>query len=70
MFPKWDLDPTLHPERLFFYGGPPPEQKATFSQARTFFNFGEIEIDPSRDLTVRIVNSEGSVVWEGRFSPE
>jgi alkaline phosphatase D len=70
MFPKQDLDPTLQPERLFFYGGPTPQEMAPFSKARQFFNFGEIDIDAAGELTARIINSEGTVVWEGRFSPE
>ena len=70
MFPKQDLDETLHPERLFFYGGPLPQDVTSFAQARPFFNFGELEVQPSGVMTVRIVNSGGAVVWEGSFSPE
>lgn len=70
MFPKQDLDETLHPQRLFFYGGPPPEQSASFAEARPFFNFGELDVQASGELVVRIINSEGAVVWEGSFTAE
>lgn len=70
MFAKQDLDPSFHPERLFFYGGPQPQEVTDFAQAWPFFNFGEADIDAAGTLTVRIVNGEGKVVYEGRFPPQ
>ena len=45
-FPRPDVDPTLHPERLYFHG--PTEPVTSIDQARTYFNFGELEIGPVR----------------------
>ena len=70
MFPKQDLDESLHPERLFFYGGPLPRQVQSFEQASEFFNFGEMEVDAAGLLTVRIVNSGGDVVFEEKYTPQ
>jgi alkaline phosphatase D len=70
MFPKQDLDLSLKPKRLFFYGGPLPAQVTDFSQAWPFFNFGEIDIDAAGVMTLRIVNGEGKVVFEDRYRPQ
>jgi len=43
-FPRQDLDPTLHPERLYFHG--PETPPASFDEARGYFNFGELEVHP------------------------
>jgi len=69
MFPKPDLDKSLHPRRLYYYGGPTPWQNASFAEARPFLNFGELEVDASGALTQRIVNSDGQVIVEEKFSP-
>ncbi len=67
-FPRPDVDPTLHPERLYFHG--PTEPVTSIDQARTYFNFGELEIEPSGELTVRIVTAAGAVVFERRFAAD
>jgi alkaline phosphatase D len=69
MFPKPDLDETLHPERLFLYGGPLPQDAHSFAQASAFFNFGEIDIAADGELTLRVVNRGGEVAVEKSYSP-
>jgi len=66
-FPRRDLDPTLHPERLYFHG--PETPPASFDEARGYFNFGELEVDRDGGLVVRIVTTDGSVPFERRFRP-
>jgi alkaline phosphatase D len=56
LFPDRALDPTLRPERLFFFG--PDEPPAGFEEALAWFNFGTLEIagDGRLKLAVRGVD--------------
>ena len=63
VFPRADLDPTFHPERLFTYGPPSADAIASFDEAIGWFNFGEIAVDAGGALTVSIVNGRGETVF-------
>jgi alkaline phosphatase D len=65
VFPHHKLDPTLQPERLFFYGPPSPDI-ASLDDALGWFNFGLVEVDASGALTVSIVNGRGETVFQYR----
>ena len=64
VFPRPDLDPTFHPERLFLYGPPSADSIASFTEAIGWFNFGMVDIDPDGNLTVSIVNGRGEIVYQ------
>jgi alkaline phosphatase D len=59
IFPTTDLDPTLNPERLFFFGPERPEDVVTWEQAKHWFNFGTLEVDADGTLTIAVVNTSG-----------
>ena len=64
IFPTLALDPTLHPERLFFYAPPAPDAISSFDEAVGWFNFGEIEVSAEGALTVSILNGRGATVFQ------
>ena len=69
IFARRDLDPTLHPERLFFHDFAPAADANGFAAAHAYFNFGEIEIERSGTLVVRIIDATGAIVFAGRYPP-
>jgi hypothetical protein len=62
-------DETLRGERLFIYGPEDEADVSTWAEARRFFNFGLLEIDPGGSLDIRIVNVDGEVVYELPLAP-
>ena len=64
VFPLTKLDPTFHPERLFFYGPVSSDAIASFDEAIGWFNFGLIEVDAAGALTVSIINGRGETVFQ------
>jgi alkaline phosphatase D len=69
IFPTTDFDTTLHPERLAFFGPPSPGDVTSWSQAKHWFNFGELELARDGRLTMRIVNTAGEVQFERTLTP-
>jgi len=61
LFPTDAVDPTFHPERLFFYA--PAEPVTSWANARRFMNFGTISVNEAGDMTVAVVNGDGETVW-------
>jgi alkaline phosphatase D len=59
IFPTPDLDSTLNPERLFFFGPDRAEDVVTWDQAKHWFNFGTLEVDTDGTLTIGVVNTVG-----------
>lgn len=70
VFPRRDLDTTLHPERLFFNGPGSADEIENFDQAKTWFNFGVVDIDKEGELTLRIVNGVGKTVYRLALAPQ
>src|SRR5215208_2522716 len=68
IFPTTDFDTTLNPTRLAFFG-PPPGAVTSWSQAKQWFNFGELELTRDGALTMRIVNAEGQTEFERTLTP-
>lgn len=68
--PRQDLDPTLHSERLFLHDLPFSTGAPSFADAHAYFHFGEIDIDASGMLSVRIVTTKGVTVFHARYAPE
>jgi len=68
-FPKQELDPTLHPERLFFHGAESPEAVQTYAQAREYVNFGLIEVDLDGQLRASLHNVDGAELYRLELAP-
>jgi alkaline phosphatase D len=69
IFPTQDFDVTLNPERLAFFGPPSPGAVTSWSQAKHWFNFGELELTREGSLTMRIINTEGEIAFERTLTP-
>jgi alkaline phosphatase D len=69
IFPTTDFDPTLNPERLAFFGPASAGAVTSWSQAKHWFNFGELELARDGSLTIRIVNTAGEVEFERTLTP-
>ena len=59
IFPIFDFDETLNPERLFFFGPSTATDVLSWEDAKHWFNFGTLEVDESGALTARVVNTAG-----------
>jgi alkaline phosphatase D len=69
IFPTTDFDTTLNPERLAFFGPPSPGAVTSWSEAKHWFNFGELELARDGSLTLRIVNTAGETEFERTLAP-
>jgi alkaline phosphatase D len=64
LFPNPTLDDTLHPETLFFHGPASAASVTSWDEARRWFNFGLIEVEPQGNLAIRIVDANGRQVGD------
>jgi alkaline phosphatase D len=62
VFPRLDVDPSLRPERLYFWGPPTAESIQSLAEAKRWFNYAVIEIDERGELSFHIVNARGETV--------
>jgi alkaline phosphatase D len=62
VLPRYDLDATLHPERLFLFGPPDPLKVASYDEAKHWFNFGVVDVAADGALVVTIVTAKGEKV--------
>ena len=69
LFPPQPRDPTLRPERLFLYTPPDRSTVSTFDAALPWFNFGQIDIGASGDLTAEIVDALGRTRYRLQLAP-
>jgi len=69
IFPTTDFDTTLDPERLAFFAPPSPGAVTTWTEAKHWFNFGELDIGRRGALTMRVVNTAGEVEFERTLRP-
>ena len=69
IFPIRDVDPTLAPEVLTFYGPATPEAVTSWTEAKRWFNFGTLEVDEDGVLTAGIVTTAGEEVFELELRP-
>jgi alkaline phosphatase D len=69
IFPTTDFDSTLDPDRLAFFGPPSAGAVTTWSEAKHWFNFGELELARDGSLTIRIVNTAGETEFERTLTP-
>ena len=69
IFPIRDVDSTLSPEVLSFYGPASASDVTTWSEAKRWFNFGTLEVAPDGALTAGIVTTAGDRVFTLRLGP-
>jgi len=65
IFPNRDVDQTLRPEVLTFFG----DFATTWEQAKRFFNFGTLKLERDGELTAEIVNTEGETQFSLKLMP-
>jgi alkaline phosphatase D len=69
IFPNRDFDTTLVPDRLVFVGPPSAADVTTWDAAKTWFNFGTLEVDADGTLTAAIVDTGGDPRFELELRP-
>jgi alkaline phosphatase D len=69
IFPNRDFDMTLDPERVAFFGPETAADVTTWEEAKSWFNFGTLEIDSDGTLDVAIVDATGAARFEQRLLP-
>jgi alkaline phosphatase D len=69
IFPIRDVDPTLNPEVLRFYGPPTADAVTSWAEAKRWLNFGTLEVDAAGRLTAGIVDTAGEQVFELSLTP-
>jgi alkaline phosphatase D len=69
IFPIRDVDPTLNPEVLHFYGPPTADAVTSWAEAKRWLNFGTLEVDAAGRLTAGIVDTAGEQVFELSLTP-
>jgi alkaline phosphatase D len=69
IFPTTDFDSTLNPQRLTFFGPASPSAVMSWSQAKHWFNFGELQLAGGGSLTMRIINTAGEIEFERTLRP-
>jgi alkaline phosphatase D len=69
IFPLRDVDPTLNPEVLTFFGPPTAEAVTTWQEAKRWLNFGTLELARDGELTAEIVNTAGQTQFSMTVTP-
>ena len=69
IFPVRDIDPTLNPEVLTFFGPPTAEAVTSWDEAKRWLNFGTLELDRDGGLTAEIVNTSGRTQFSLSIRP-
>jgi alkaline phosphatase D len=69
IFPLRDVDATLNPEVLTFYGPPTAEAVTTWQEAKRWLNFGTLEFARDGKLTAAIVNTAGVAQFSLTLTP-
>jgi alkaline phosphatase D len=68
LFPRDELDPTLNPERLLYFG--PERQVETWREARQWMNYGFVDIDRRGTLRFAIHDVNGKPVRQLSLKPD
>ena len=69
IFPNHDFDASLAPERMAFFGPDVATDVTTWTRARSWFNFGTVEIDADGTLHAAIVDTAGDRRFELELQP-
>jgi alkaline phosphatase D len=70
IFPLREVDPTLNPEVLTFYGPATPEAVTSWQEAKRWLNFGTLELDRDGRLTAEVVNTAGEMQFSLTITPQ
>jgi alkaline phosphatase D len=65
IFPNRDVDQTLRPEVLTFFG----DFATSWEQAKHFFNFGTLEVARNGELTAEVLNTAGDTQFSLKLMP-
>jgi alkaline phosphatase D len=65
IFPNRDVDQTLRPEVLAFFG----QTATSWEEAKRFFNFGTLQVERDGRLTAAIVNTAGATQFSLTLTP-
>lgn len=69
VFPNRAFDDTLNPEQLFFFGANSNKDVTTWEQAKSWFNYGAMEIDENGRMTASINDIDGKALYEISVDP-
>jgi alkaline phosphatase D len=69
IFPNRDFDQTLVPDRLAFFGPAAATDVTTWEGAKTWFNFGTLELDTDGTLAAAIVDTAGAAQFRLELEP-
>lgn len=69
IFPQDDYDKRFVAQRLLMYAPATADSIADFDEAQAWFNFGTMEVNESGELTSKLINGRGKVVYEAKTSP-
>ncbi|MCF7989319.1 MAG: alkaline phosphatase D family protein [Thiohalocapsa sp.] len=64
-----DFDPSLRPERLFLHAPPDPKALSGYQEARRFFAFGELRVDPTGVLHAALRGVDGQALFALTLPP-
>lgn len=70
VFPNRAFDNTLNADSLFFFGAENRSDVVSWEQAKSWFNYGTIEIDDNGELTASIKNIKGESEYEINLQPK
>jgi alkaline phosphatase D len=70
VFPNRDFDTTLGTESLFFFGANSASDVSTWAQAKSWMNFGAVEVNEDGALKMSIRDITGNTVYENTLLPK
>ena len=69
VFPNRDFDTTLGTESLFFFGANSASDVSTWQQAKSWMNFGAVEVNEEGALKMSVRDIVGNTVYENTLLP-
>jgi alkaline phosphatase D len=70
VFPNRNFDTTLGTESLFFFGANAASDVSTWKQAKSWMNFGAVEVSEDGALTLSVRDIVGNAVYENTLLPK
>lgn len=69
IFPNRDVDTTLNPQSLSFFGPATAADVTTWEAAKRWLNFGALRIDADGTLTAEVIDTAGDVAFSLQLAP-